>query len=162
MAERFENLVDSKDTILFGKDGIVVTKHVADIPGGRVLDVEGWPSQLTVIPAGTVIVKKDEDNYKPMPVAVKTETKTVDGQSVTENVLDEDGNPVYIYGSLPSNYAYVGILCNSVRVSRPGASILVQGSVNEGTLPFEFATIKSAFHTACPGIVFVSGKETAS
>ena len=146
MAEIYENLVDSKETIVFGKDGIVVTKHVAGIPGGRVLDVEGWPSGLTVIPAGTVIIKKDEDSYKPMPV---TGTTT-------------NGETTYAYGSLPENYEYVGILCNSIRVSRPGASILVEGTVNEGTLPFGFATIKAAFKAACPGIVFVSGKESAS
>lgn len=73
--------------------------------------------------------------------------------------VDADGNPVYEFDSLPSNHAYAGILYKSILASKPAASIMTIGQVNEEALYFSIASIKSAFLSACPHIEFIKDEE---
>ena len=57
--------------ITFPKDGIICQKYIAGIPGGRALDVDGYP--LSVIYAGTPVIVKD-GNYKPFPLTQSGES----------------------------------------------------------------------------------------
>ena len=70
-------------------------------------------------------------------------------------VKDENGNQVYIYGSLPAGYAYAGVLYRSVKKSKPLAAIMTNGEVNSEALDIAIDNIKSAFQTACPHVVFI-------
>ena len=132
----------------FGKDDIITQKWIAGIKGGRALDVTDYP--LDVIYAGTPVIVKD-GNYKPFPLVQKTET--VDEETVP--VVDENGNPVYELGTLPANHSYAGILYKSILKTKPAASIMTQGQVNDAAMYFDFSSIKSAFKSACPLIEFV-------
>lgn len=73
--------------------------------------------------------------------------------------VDADGEPVYEFDSLPSNHAYAGILSKSILASKPAASIMTIGQVNEEALYFSMASIKSAFLSACPHIEFIKDEE---
>ena len=58
--------INVKETkILFPKDGIITQNYIAGLPGGRALDVTGYP--VDVIYAGTPVIKKD-GAYKPFPL----------------------------------------------------------------------------------------------
>lgn len=70
-------------------------------------------------------------------------------------VKDENGNQVYVYGSLPAGYSYAGVLYRSVKKSKPLASIMTNGEVNSEALVVAIDNIKSAFQTACPHVVFI-------
>lgn len=144
---------NNKKQIIFPKDGIIIQKFIAGIKGGRTLVVENYP--VTVIFSGTPVITDGNGTYKPMPLVAKTTTEG--GQTVP--VLDEDGNPVYELGSLPSGYAYAGILYKSILASKPAASIMTIGQVNEAALYYPITSIKSAFLTACPHIEFIKDEE---
>ncbi len=137
---KFVNIVDEKEQITFKGDGIVVAKHLADLPGGRVLDLTSWPSALKVVPAGTIIVTDGKGTYKPLAVS-------------------ESGGAYSYAAAKGAGESYAGILCHTVQVRRPAGSILTMGSVNEGALPFPFngTVTKAAFVGDCPGITFFSG-----
>ncbi len=112
-----------------GVDTIVITKDVADIPGGRTLDVSGVASDVTTIRAGHVIIKDDAKNtYKPL--------------NVTGGA----------YAELPSGHSYVGILKASILKKDPRAAILTMGQVNAAACPF---AITVAIKTALPQINFI-------
>lgn len=85
-------------------------------------------------------------------------TKDTDNKTFIGTV-DADGNPVYEFDSLPANYAYAGILYKSILASKPAASIMTIGQVNEAALYFSIASIKSAFLSACPHIEFIKDEE---
>ena len=139
--------------INFPKDDIICQKYIAGIPGGRALDVDAdYP--LSVIYAGTPVIKKD-GNYKPFPLVAKTQV--VDEKTVP--VLDEDGNPVYKLGTLPTGYAYAGILYKSIKKNNPAAAILIEGVVNEAAVYFPLDDVKAAIKAAFPAITFVSDEE---
>lgn len=79
-----------------------------------------------------------------------TDNKTFIGEE------DADGNPVYELGSLPANHSYAGMLYKSILKTKPAASIMTQGQVNDSAMYFDnFSSIKSAFMSACPLIEFV-------
>ena len=142
--------INTKEAKLnFGKDCIITQKWIAGIKGGRALDVTGYP--VDVIFAGTPVIKDASGNYKPFPLVQKTET--TDGQTVP--VVDEDGNPVYELGTLPADHTYAGLLYKSILKSKPAASILTQGQVNDAAMYYDFSSIKSAFKSACPLIEFI-------
>ncbi len=146
------NLTSKKTSLAFGKDGIIVQKFIAGIKGGRTLVVDNYP--VDVIFAGTPVIVAN-GIYKPFPLVQKTET--VDGETVP--VTDEDGNPVYVLGTLPSGYAYAGILYKSILKTKPAASIMTIGQVNEEALYYSIASIKSALTAACPHIEFIKDEE---
>jgi len=144
----------NREQIVFGKDSIVIQKYISGIKGGRSLDVSAdFP--LAVIHAGHVIITDGNGIYKPMPIVAKTETTGEGDAAVTTPVLDENGNQVYIYGSLPSGYAYAGVLYRSVKKEKPFASIMTNGEVNSEALEVAMTNILSAFKSACPHVVFI-------
>lgn len=69
--------------------------------------------------------------------------------------VDADGNPVYEFDSLPANHSYAGILYKSILKTKPAASIMTQGQVNDAAMYLDFSSIKSAFKSACALIEFV-------
>lgn len=113
-----------------GLDGIVIVKALADIPGGRALDVSGVASDVKVIKAGHIIIVDGNGNYKPMPV----------NQAGTA------------YGSLPSGCSYVGVLKATVSVKDARAAIVTMGQINAAASPFP---VTSAIKTALSGIQFL-------
>lgn len=125
------NLVNGKEGIIFGNDSVVIVKYGHSLQGGRVLDMTGFTAD--VLHAGHVIIKDANGNYKPMPLA--------------------EGGAAY--AALPASHTYVGVLYRSILTKKPAASILIDGVVNEKALPYAITTIKSAFVTAVPHIVFV-------
>ena len=124
------NLAGEKHEVVFGNDSIVIRKYGNSLAGGRVLDVTGY-AEKTVL-AGHVIITDGNGTYKPMPV---------------------DGDA---YATLPEGYAYAGVLYRSILAAKPAASILTAGVVNEKALPYAISSIKTAFATACPHIMFES------
>lgn len=63
-----------KETIIFGKDTVVIRKCLADIQGGRTLDCSGLGVAKEILNAGHVIIRLSDGNYAPMPL-----TPGVDG-----------------------------------------------------------------------------------
>lgn len=144
----------NREQIVFGNDSIVIQKYISGIKGGRSLDVPAdFP--LAVIHAGHVIITDGSGIYKPMPIVAKTVTTGEGNEAVTTPVLDDNGNQVYIYGSLPNGYAYAGVLYRSVKKEKPFASIMTNGEVNSEALEVAMTNILSAFQTACPHVVFI-------
>lgn len=125
------NLVNEKNTVIFGNDTIVIQKFLAGIKGGRALDVTGFSAE--VINAGHVIITDGNGTYKPMPVSDTS------------------------YASLPDGYSYAGILVHSILASKPAAAIMTIGQVNEKALPYE---APADFKTACPHIEFIKDEES--
>lgn len=126
------DLSPNKNQIVFGDDSIVIQKYISGIKGGRTLDVTGFAD--SVIKAGHVIIVKN-GTYAPMPVS---------------------GNA---YGTLPSGYAYAGVLYRSIPTAKPAASIMTNGEVNEVAAPYAMTAIAEAFKAACPHVVFIKDEE---
>lgn len=111
-----------------GLDGIVIVKALADIPGGRALDVSGVASDVKVLRAGHIIIVDGDGNYKPMPVSGKA------------------------YGTLPAGHSYAGVLKASVPVKDARAAIVTMGQVNAAASPYP---VTSAIKSALSGIQFL-------
>ncbi|MBR1526802.1 MAG: hypothetical protein IJ640_09125 [Prevotella sp.] len=147
-----------REKIVFGLDSVIIRKYISGIIGGRTLEVPNdYP--LQVIYAGHAIITDGNGLYKPMPIVAKTETTGEGDAAVTTNVTDEDGNQVYVYGSLPSGYSYAGVLYRSVKKSNPQAAIMTNGEVNSEAVKVSFDNIKTAFLAACPHIVLTKDEE---
>lgn len=111
-------------------DGIVTIQALAEIPGGRTLDVTGITD--SVIKAGHVIVRDTDNNvYKPLTITASA------------------------YATLPTKHEYVGTLKYAVPTSDPRAAIVLSGVVNEAASP---APVTAAIKTALPGIKWLYGK----
>lgn len=151
------NLSTNEQQINFGKDNIITQKWIAGIKGGRAL-VVGSDYPVKVIYAGTPVITDGNGTYKPFPLVAKT--TTVDSNTVP--VTDADGNPVYVLGTLPSGYSYAGILYKSILASKPAASIMTEGQVNEAALYYPIDSIKEAFKAACPLIEFIKDEEATA
>ena len=123
------NLNREEIKVHLGNDDIVIVKCLADIPGGRTLDVSGLPDTMKVIKAGHIIIKNSE-NFKPLP-------------------LNGAGTA---YDSLPANHSYVGVLKASVTKDDPRAAIMTQGQVNAAASPYE---VTSTIKNALPRIEFL-------
>lgn len=107
--------------VQMGNNDIVIVKCLADIPGGRTLDVSVLPSDTKVVKAGHIIIK-DSENFKPLP-------------------LNNQGTG---YASLPTGCSYVGVLKATVTTKDPRAAIMTQGQVNGAASPYEVtSTIKN-------------------
>lgn len=113
----------------FGNDSIVVQNFLSGIPGGRMLNMEGYAEE--VVYAGHIIIKKAGE-YKPMPV--------------------KDG----AYYALPEGYSYCGMLQASITKAEPFAAIMTQGQALEGALPYSIEGIKAALKTALPALDFIN------
>ncbi len=127
------NLTSERKQILFGKDNVIIQKHIADLPSGRVLDTEGITEE--VLYAGHPIITDGNGNYKPLAV------NTVEG--------------VKSYGSLPQGWNYAGILEHSMLTSKPSAAILISGVVNDAAVEIPYGAHKAAIKSAIPTIMFV-------
>lgn len=103
-----------------GNESKVIIRDLADVPGGRALDVSAVTD--TVIKAGTIIKHNTSTGeYAPLGVT--------------------DG----AYAALGANEEYVGVLKTSVLTKKPAAAILTMGEVNAAALPVPVtAAIKSA------------------
>ena len=146
------NIHNEKEQIVFGNDDVVIQKYISGIKGGRTLDMTDYP--LKMVKAGYVIVTKD-GVYKPMPLTPKMQ-----GESGNQTeVKDDDGNTVYVYGSLPTGYSYAGILYRTIPASKPFASIMTWGEVNSECVPYPMTSILAAFKAACPHIDFIKDEE---
>lgn len=115
-------------SVLTGKESIVIKLYTDGLDGGRSLDVTNYP--LTTIQAGHVIIRATTGakDYKPMPLA--------------------SGNAAY--DALPANHEYAGILVATIETKIPMAAILTQGTINPNATPFPMTSILAAFKTAKP------------
>ena len=110
-----------------GNDYKVIVRDLADIPGGRTLDVSSWSDE--VIRAGHVIKHNTStDEYAPL------------GLSGTD------------YASLGENEEYAGVLKVSVLKARPLAAIMTMGEVNAAASPY---AITSTIAAGLPQIKFL-------
>lgn len=97
--------ITTQETIDTTNDSIVVSKMLETIPGGKTLDVTGWPHET--IPGGHPIIKDDDGEYKPL--ALNAEGTEIDETKASKTV---------------------GILISTILTSKPIAAIMVRGSVN--------------------------------
>ena len=156
MGKTIIDIASGRKQVVFGKDGIVIQKHIASLKGGRALVVTDFTDDY--IYAGHVIITKD-GVYKPMPVVAATETVAAH------------------YGTLPEGWAYAGILRTTIEKARPLAPVMIDGLVNIAATeyPMEGVTytesgeggeqevtvgnILAAFKAACPCVKFVKDEE---
>lgn len=136
------NLTKETMTVIDGRDGIIVRKHVYGIEAGRVLDVTDY--NYDVVPCGTPVIKKLNGNEMVYKALVPTEGFV-----------------------LPSGWSYAGIAAASVKKGQ-ACPILVGGMVNEVALienmkdffptPDRAVTIDdlAAIKAALPHIVWMS------
>ena len=110
-----------------GNDSKVIIRDLADIPGGRALDVTGWTPDT--IRAGHVIKKN-----------------TTTGEFAPLGLSDNQ------YVSLSEGEEYAGILKVSVLTKKAAAAIMTMGEVNAAACPYPISdTIKSGL----PHIKFI-------
>ena len=145
-----------------GYDSIVIKKHISDIEGGRTLDMKDFP--LDVVYAAHVIIsttngETGEKTYKPMPIKVKNVTTCEGADGVTTDVVDEEGNKVYEYDALPEGATIEGVLYRSILKTKPAASILIDGIVNDKVMKFQLGAIADDFAAACKHIIFKHDEE---
>lgn len=126
------NLVNAKETVVFGNDSVVIRAFHHGLAGGRVLDTTGYTEKNIL--AGHVVITDNKGVYKPMPIKAQGES--------------------YVYDSLPEGYAYAGVVYRSVPTNKPAVSVMVDGVINPTLLPYPIDAIKSAFVAACPFIRF--------
>lgn len=111
-----------------GNESIVIVRDLADIPGGRALDVTGFDGDI--IQAGHIIKRVTaDDTYAP---------------------LDVTGDN---YAELAGGEEYVGVLKCSVSKDKPAASILTMGQVNAAACPYP---VTAAIKAGLPQIKFIN------
>ena len=118
--DRDEYLLDD------GNAGKVIIRDLADIPGGRALDVSGW--SLDVIKSGHIIKHNTvTDVYSPLGISGSSEDA---------------------YVSLEANEEYAGVLKVAVLKDKPAAAIMTMGEVNAAASPYPVTdTIKAGLPT---------------
>ena len=94
-----------------GNAGKVIIRDLADIPGGRALDVTNWSED--VVKSGHII-------------AHNTETGEYFPLGVTNDA----------YNALGTNEEYAGVLKVAVLKTKPAAAILTIGEVNAAASPY--------------------------
>ena len=113
----YYNLTGGPTQVTTGKDGVTIPHNGFDIPGGRTIDINGYTEGT--VQAGHVVIKDENEKYKLLPVSGGA------------------------YVSLPAQHSYAGIVRASFAASKPAASILIDGGVSEGALPYPITqTIK--------------------
>lgn len=110
-----------------GNDSIVIKKVLIDIPGGKSLDVSGF-TPTGVINAGHVIIEE-------------TATKELKPLNISAGA----------YVNLPAGHTYKGVLIASILKTKPQASIMLSGDVNEIASPY---AVQAAAKTALTHILF--------
>ena len=113
-----------------GNDYKVIIRDLADVPGGRTLDMSNWtPDTLR---AGHIIKHNTStDVYSPLGIT---------------------GSENDTYASLSDNEEYIGVLKVSVLKDKPFAAIMTIGEVNAAASPYPLTdTIKAGL----PSIKFL-------
>lgn len=120
----YSNLSNTPETVDTTMDSVVIRKVVHDIPGGKNLDVTGITD--ATLKAGRVIIENTSTGvHKPLGIT--------------------DG----AYDSLPSGWAFKGILGASVLTAKAQGTVVIAGDVNGNAavnygLPPYTSTIKNA------------------
>ncbi len=110
-----------------GNESKVIIRDLADIPGGRALNVDGWNEDA--IAAGHIIKhNKQTGSYAPLGVSGGA------------------------YATLGTNEEYAGVLKCSVSKSKPAAAILTVGEVNAAASPYP---VTDAIKAGLPQIKFL-------
>jgi len=100
------SLNNTPQEITLENDTIVIQNFIEGIPGGKTLDVSNTTND--VIHAGHVIIEETATGvFKPLQIT--------------------DG----AYVALPSGHEYAGVLYVSISKSKPFASIMVRGTMND-------------------------------
>lgn len=109
-----------------GNAGKVIIRDLADIPGGRALDVTNWSADT--IKSGHIIAHNTAtDEYFPLGVT---------------------GSNSDAYASLGDNEEYAGVLKVAIEKARPFAAIMTMGEVNAAASPYPVTdTIKAGLPT---------------
>lgn len=111
-------------------DVVIIKKVDHDIAGGKTLDVTGVTE--AVLKAGRVIIEE-------------TATKVLKPLAISGGA----------YASLPSGHTYKGILIATIKTSKPFASVMLAGNVNEAAiLNYELPAVPSGAKTALTHILF--------
>lgn len=109
-----------------GNEGKIIIANLADIPGGRALDMTGYTDE--VVKAGHIIIKKANGEFAPLGVT--------------------DG----AYDSLDTGEEYAGVLKASILAAKPFAAILTVGEVNAAASPYP---VTSTIASGLPQIKFL-------
>ena len=111
-------------------DVVIIKKIDHDVAGGKTLSVTGVTE--AVLKSGRVIIEETGTQVlKPL--------KIVDGA----------------YEALPANHIYKGILIATIKTSKPFASVMLAGNVNEAAIVnYELPAVPSAAKTALTHILF--------
>lgn len=110
-----------------GNESKVIIRDLADVPGGRALDVTGITNE--VIKAGTIIKHNTATGeYAPLGVSAGA------------------------YVALAANEEYAGVLKATVLTKKPAAAILTVGQVNAAALP---VPVTAAIKSGLPQIKFI-------
>lgn len=110
-----------------GNESKVIIRDLADIPGGRALNMEGFDAD--VVRAGHIIKRTvATDSYAPLGVSGDAYVEVAEGEEL------------------------VGTLKVSVTKERPAAAIMTMGQVNAAASPYP---VTEAIKTALPQIKFL-------
>lgn len=109
-----QDLLKQGQTVDTSLDNVIIQKNLETVPGGRTLDVTGFPDSY--IQAGHVIAKDSAGEYVPLPVD----------------------------GLIPAGASVVGILSVSISADSPEAAIMTRGTVNEVQLAYPIAAAVKA------------------
>ena len=110
-----------------GNESKVIIRDLADIPGGRALNMEGFDAD--VVRAGHIIKRTvATDSYAPLGVTGEAYAAVAEGEEL------------------------VGVLKVSATKERPAAAIMTMGQVNAAASPYP---VTEAIKTALPQIKFL-------
>lgn len=110
-----------------GNESKVIIRDLADIPGGRALNMEGFDAD--VVRAGHIIKRTiATDSYAPLGVSGEAYVEVAEGEEL------------------------VGTLKVSATKERPVAAIMTMGQVNAAASPYP---VTEAIKTALPQIKFL-------
>lgn len=110
-----------------GNESKVIIRDLADIPGGRALNMEGFDAD--VVRAGHLIKRTvATDSYAPLGVSGDAYAAVAEGEEL------------------------VGVLKVSVTKERPAAAIMTMGQVNAAASPYP---VTEEIKTALPQIKFL-------
>ena len=124
------NLNRNNSLIDDGNDYKVIVRDLADIPGGRALDVSNWTPE--VIRAGHIIKHNTvTDEYAPLGLT---------------------GSNNDTYASLSENEEYAGVLKVSILKDKAMAAIMTVGEVNAAASPY---AVSSTIAAGLPQIKFL-------
>lgn len=124
MARTYANVSNSRE---FGSDKVCITRMLADIPGGVVLDTTGYKEDA--IKEGQVIVYNATNGvYKPLAVS---------------------GNA---YGTAESGFVPVGLVISTVPASEPFVGVMTIGQVVKARCPY---TVSDEVAKTLPLINFI-------